>query len=276
MYTISKFSRISRLSTKMLRHYDRIGLLKPCRIDSKNSYRYYDSKQIKDIIVINKMKAYGFSLEEIKSVLSVNDNKLLDELIKGRINELKIEIMHRNHILNGLKGEYENFLKGTDIFNRNRKFNIVIDEQKPLTVLGVRYTISMENIQNLINRAYENTCKYGLKQIGHTITICYDEDFDPFYADVEVCIPVDKELKTKNLCTRAFGGGLHVHTIFTGPSNYISEGYAALCDWMDSEGYEQVGAPFEKCIKGLESGCSIDEYITEIYFPVKKVDIQER
>ena len=270
MYTISQFSKISRLTTKMLRHYDKIGLLKPCLIDANNSYRYYHSNQIKDIFVINKMKTYGFSLDEIKKILLATDNSHLEGLIKARMNALETETLYKLQILDELRGDYQKLLTGTNIFNRNINFNIVVDEQPMITVLGLRAKISMENIKDLMDKVNENISQHGLKPTGCVTTICYDEDFDPFYADVEVCIPVDRELKTKDICTRDFVGGLHVHTVYKGPYSNLAEGYIALCDWMDREGYEATGAPFEKYIKGYESGCSINEYITEIFFPVVK------
>lgn len=33
MYTIGEFSKMNRITTKTLRHYDKIGLLQPAEID---------------------------------------------------------------------------------------------------------------------------------------------------------------------------------------------------------------------------------------------------
>lgn len=41
MYTIGDFSRIGKVSTKMLRYYDKIELLKPDYTNPNNGYRYY-------------------------------------------------------------------------------------------------------------------------------------------------------------------------------------------------------------------------------------------
>ncbi len=40
MLKIGDFSKLSRISIRMLRHYDDIGLLKPKRIDDQTAYRY--------------------------------------------------------------------------------------------------------------------------------------------------------------------------------------------------------------------------------------------
>ena len=41
MLKIGEFSKLSRISIRMLRHYDEIGLLKPAEIDRFTDYRYY-------------------------------------------------------------------------------------------------------------------------------------------------------------------------------------------------------------------------------------------
>ena len=41
MLKIGYFSKLSRISIRMLRHYDEIGLLKPAEIDPFTGYRYY-------------------------------------------------------------------------------------------------------------------------------------------------------------------------------------------------------------------------------------------
>lgn len=38
---IGNFAKLSRVSTRMLRHYDKKGLLKPTRIDPITGYRFY-------------------------------------------------------------------------------------------------------------------------------------------------------------------------------------------------------------------------------------------
>lgn len=84
MYTIGQFSKIGRVSTKMLRHYDKINLLKPSEINLENGYRYYDTSQVRDIMFICKLKSYRFSLEEIKIILQNKDSKLLQDYMKNK------------------------------------------------------------------------------------------------------------------------------------------------------------------------------------------------
>ncbi|WP_275950662.1 MerR family transcriptional regulator [Clostridium botulinum] len=66
MYTIGQLALILKVSTRTLRHYDDIDLLKPYCINDENGYRYYEQEQISLAKNIMKLKGYGLALEEIK------------------------------------------------------------------------------------------------------------------------------------------------------------------------------------------------------------------
>ncbi len=58
MLTIGEFSRLGRVSARMLRHYDGLGLLCPEQI-GENGYRYYKQEQLgslNGILVIHNIK----------------------------------------------------------------------------------------------------------------------------------------------------------------------------------------------------------------------------
>ena len=68
MLSIGEFSKICRVSTKTLRYYDEIGLIKPDEINTETGYRYYSIKQLKNMLFINRLKSYHFSLDEIREI----------------------------------------------------------------------------------------------------------------------------------------------------------------------------------------------------------------
>ena len=67
---IGEFSRACNVPISVLHYYDRYGLLKPDYIDRFTGYRYYSENQIRICARINALKAAGFSLSEIKQMLS--------------------------------------------------------------------------------------------------------------------------------------------------------------------------------------------------------------
>ena len=69
MFRIGEFSRLARVSVKALRHYDRLGLLRPARTDPLTGYRYYSGGQLPRLNGILALKDLGFSLGQVSALL---------------------------------------------------------------------------------------------------------------------------------------------------------------------------------------------------------------
>lgn len=87
MYTIGEFAAYGRVSARMLRHYDAIGLLKPARVDRFTGYRRYDSSQLSDLLRIVDIRAFGCSLDDAAEVLSSNDRDAATHAVLTRRRE---------------------------------------------------------------------------------------------------------------------------------------------------------------------------------------------
>ena len=68
-YTIKQLANLSGVSTRTLRYYDEIDLLKPKRI-GENGYRMYETEQIDTLEQILCYRSLGVSLEEISLFLA--------------------------------------------------------------------------------------------------------------------------------------------------------------------------------------------------------------
>ena len=66
MLKIGDFSKLSRISIRMLRHYDEIGILTPGHVDEFTGYRYYSEAQLPLAGMIQALKNLGFGLAVIK------------------------------------------------------------------------------------------------------------------------------------------------------------------------------------------------------------------
>ncbi|NLB88587.1 MAG: MerR family transcriptional regulator [Syntrophomonadaceae bacterium] len=80
-YTIKKLGEMAGISTRTLRYYDEIGLLKPARINS-SGYRIYGKAEVDQLQHILFFRELGVSLEDIKEILNsptFNSLKILQE-----------------------------------------------------------------------------------------------------------------------------------------------------------------------------------------------------
>ncbi|MGK7933386.1 MAG: heavy metal-responsive transcriptional regulator [Microcystaceae cyanobacterium] len=96
---IGELAQETGLSVGNLRYYSDLGLLNPVK-RGENGYRYYSSDASQQVEFIKKAQAIGFSLEEIKQILEIQDRgetpcQLVRQLLDHKIEELnhKIEQM---------------------------------------------------------------------------------------------------------------------------------------------------------------------------------------
>lgn len=80
---IADFFGVSR---KAMRLYEKKGIIKPVKVDAANGYRYYSAEQVQQLNALLELKAFGFSLDEIKTIIDGKTAKapLLKMLEKKR------------------------------------------------------------------------------------------------------------------------------------------------------------------------------------------------
>ena len=92
MLKIGDFSKLSRISIRMLRHYDELGLLTPKTTDGFTGYRYYAEDQLPMAGRIAALKDMGFGLAAIGEILKSYDNpQALAEFLSLKQAEMQIE-----------------------------------------------------------------------------------------------------------------------------------------------------------------------------------------
>lgn len=72
-WRIKQISELTQISIRMLRHYDKIGLLKPS-YRTQSGYRCYTTQDLAKLQQIIALKYFGFSLEKIKTILQKHQN----------------------------------------------------------------------------------------------------------------------------------------------------------------------------------------------------------
>ena len=72
-YTIGETAKLANVTTETLRHYDRIGLISPCKTDEWTGYRYYSERELLFLNIVRALRRMDFSLQEIKEILESGD-----------------------------------------------------------------------------------------------------------------------------------------------------------------------------------------------------------
>lgn len=85
-YSVSQAAEIVQTTGETLRHYDRIGLVKPSCRDEHTNYRYYSEQDIVRLNTVRALQRMDISLPAIKEVLEYEDLGRVVEFLNERRN----------------------------------------------------------------------------------------------------------------------------------------------------------------------------------------------
>ena len=164
-YCINELSKIAKISTRTLRYYHQIDLLKPKRINS-SGYRIYGENEVDKLQQILFYKAMGFRLQDIKNIVNSSSFDIMlalenhkKELLKKR-SEIDLLIKNVEKTISYKKGEVK--------MSNKEKFE------------GFKNDLIKQNEQNYGKEIRE---KYGDKQVNQSnakILSLSEEEFKTF------------------------------------------------------------------------------------------------
>lgn len=284
MFKIGDFSKFSRVSIKMLRHYDEIGLLKPAQVDPFTNYRYYTADQLPRLNRIIALKDLGFSLEQIATML---DDALPASEIRGMLKLKRAEIAQQIREEQTRLEQVEGRLRQIELEEGVPEYDVVLRKIAPQIVAGMRAVVKAES--NTVTEMFEAleayVARYNAREVSPPMTIYHDADYREDDIDVEVAVPVNAVIPATDKVHIREVEAVATMACVVHKGDYVSiaEAYNTLFGWIDSHQYEIDGALREVYLRfGADNAgyrlpdayltTSASEFVTELQVPVKKPD----
>ncbi|MEG0468968.1 MAG: MerR family transcriptional regulator [Longicatena sp.] len=272
MLKIGDFSRLSRISIRMLRYYDECDVLKPACIDDMSGYRFYENEQLYWAFQINFLKDSGFSIAMIKEILANFHNaKELRPYIEKRISELQDEKSRVEEMIQYLK-KAEKLLDKEDML---MKYEVEIKDIKGTYVASKRGIIPTYHHEGML---WEGLCKeFEARKMQIAFSnekpraYFFDEGYKENEPDVEVCLGVQGNYEdSENVEFKTLKTQTCACVTFKGTYNLISEVSFAIAAWINEHGYELDGPDFCIYHVGYNDQVKEEDFVTEICYPIKK------
>ncbi len=110
-YTISQLAKAAGIPGTTVRYYERIRLVVP-ETRSTGNYRLYGDESLKKLMFIRAAQAIGFTLEDIKSLLSTESGRTptcgsVQKLIEERLTDIEDKLADLRHVRKVLKSALE-------------------------------------------------------------------------------------------------------------------------------------------------------------------------
>lgn len=264
MLTIGEFSKLSHVSSRMLRYYDSMGLLCPAHMGKENGYRYYDTLQLKTLLKIENLKQYGFSLAEIREMLPLPQEALAQK-IHCRALKAYEEL---NSMRKTLRQMEDDLMKMEESGLMQEKYHVIVMETPPQRVFSIRRKINIGEVHGLFQELKQEMQQRGLKRAGATQLLYHGEEFSYESMDVEAQAQVTRD--SPDVCdipAQLCAAATHI-----GPYEEIHYAYSALCSWIaDHPEYKICGPAIERYLKDESSVKSPEELETGILFPIEMI-----
>ena len=271
MIKIGDFSKLSRISIRMLRHYNEIGLLIPVSIDDFTGYRYYSAAQLPLANRISALKGMGFGLGAINGILKEYDNaEALRTYLLLKHEEIKEQAETATRQMLLLEATIENLGKDKVAM----KYDVILKELPQRNVASVRKIIPNYECEGVLWKQYsEEAAPLSVRPANPEYCIAIFHDPTHLNQDVDVEIQmsvVGRYQDTENIRFKTVPPIQMVSVTFNGGYEQIAAIGETVAGWVAANGYDFNGAMFNIYHVSPGHDPNPEKWVTEACYPVQK------
>jgi DNA-binding transcriptional MerR regulator len=276
MFSIGDFAAMGRVSVRMLRHYDAVGLLRPARVDPATGYRFYTADQLSRLNRILALKDLGFTLEQVRSILSEKVD--LAEL-RGMLRLRRAQLQDHLAVEGARLVRIEARLRLIEIEGTMNTAEVILKPVPPARIAelsAVAASYEPEDIGPTLSPLYPELFKRleaaGLPMTGPPMAYY---DAAPGQPDAVVCraaVPVgdvppgDHGLDIVDLSGLDEAATLIHH----GPMDDVDATMQVLARWVEENGYAATDGKFAREVYLDYDPAQPEQGVTEMQLPVRK------
>jgi DNA-binding transcriptional MerR regulator len=268
MFTIGDFARHGRVSVRMLRHYDAIGLLRPARVDPFTGYRGYEAAQLARLNRIVALKDLGFTLNQVTSI--INDKVGIDEL-RGMLRLRRAELENQLAVDRARLTAVEARLRSIETEGAMPTDDVQIKKVEPVRVAevsGVAAGFEPEAIGPVIQPLYTELMHRleaaGLTPVGPAIA--YYEDAPNGGVLVHASVPVNADAIEGVEIVDLPGIEQAATIVHRGTMDNVLSSIQTLATWIEENGHTSAGYNREVYLEYSEDP---EKWVTELQEPLK-------
>ena len=155
-FSVGEAAKAVHTTSETLRHYDRIGLVKPSKKDEWTNYRYYTEQDIVRLNTVRALQLMDLPLQEIKQVLEYDDlEKIVDFLAQAekRADEKITALQYSKAKIQLAKADYERKLQMQQTPNGS---TFIRDFSERVILLSDTLEVpTLDNLWNYLDHFYD-------------------------------------------------------------------------------------------------------------------------
>lgn len=236
MYTIGEFAAIGRLSVRMLRHYDAIGLLRPAQVDEWSGYRRYSPSQLVQLNRILALKDLGFPLDEVARIVHDEpDEPTMRGLLEARRSSVRVELDAATARLRRIEAALRQ-LEGTRLMSTPAVAIKPLARIRVVTMTRSVDALDPEHVAPVVGPLFadllEHIRRHDLTPTGPAVAL-YAPTEEQGPASVTAAMPVARAEEAASVELRELEAVDEAATlVHRGEMATIGESWSALRDWF--------------------------------------------
>jgi DNA-binding transcriptional MerR regulator len=280
---IGEFAWLGQVTVETLRHYDRIGLLKPAHLDPFTDYRYYTLDQLPRLNRILALKDLGLSLDDVARMLENNIKADgIRHLLQAQQTELVREIQARQQRL----ARVEARLKQIDQEGKMPEHEVLLKMVEAQWIASVRQTLSSweqevfgPTVSGMFHQVGEYLSCQDVKPVGPGIALYHEEPLVQLRSqrgepDIETALPIAGPVPSSDVITiRQMPKTQVAYAVHRGSFAGLLSAKQAVFAWAEANGYRRAGPICEVYLHfddNHQANQDSPHHITEIQLPVTK------
>ena len=270
MLKIGDFSKLSRISIRMLRHYDELGLLTPETIDPFTGYRYYSETQLFTAGRINALKDMGFKLCDAAEVLRCwEDREALEGCLLAQRELSRLRAEEAAKRLRLLDTALERLRKDEPM-----KYDVTVKTIPERHVASVRQIIpNYDQEGSLWSIFLRETAHLHIQNGDPCLCVALFHDGD--YKESDVDVEIQKSVKgvypdTEHVKFKTMPAVQVASAVCKGSYDQMGDVNAAVASWVEANGYTFDGTAFNIYHVSPHETGNPDDFVTEVCYPVRK------
>jgi len=270
MIKIGDFSKLSRVSIRMLRHYDDMGLLKPETVDNFTSYRYYAPAQLQTANRITALKDMGFCLASIAEIMKqYHDPEVLGAFLSVKLEEIKEQEQEARNRLTLIETAMKRLRKDEN----SMKYDVTLKTMPQRYVASLRKIIPTYQDERILweQMGQEIGCDIPMANPSYSLAVFYDEGYKENDVDVEIQIAVQGQHEnTENVIFKTVEPIEMASAVYKGSYEQISAINEAVATWVSDNGYDYNGPMFNIYHVSPGHDPNPENWVTEVCYPIRK------
>lgn len=269
MFSIGDFARHGRVSVRMLRHYDAIGLLQPAYTDPVTGYRSYQADQLARLNRVVALKDLGFTLQQVQSIL---DDHVTPAELRGMLKLRQAELAQRIADDQTRLLSVEARLASIEQEGAMSADEVVLKDVPSVRVAeltGAASDFSPESITSVVRPLFGDLGgrlhAAGVRPTGLPIASYEDGDDGGVLIRAAMPVAVDRgpDFAVRDLPALAGAATILHH----GSMDHVLTTIHRLARWVDAHGYTAIGYAREHTIECPAD--RVEAWVTELQLPLE-------